>query len=80
MEKNKLNKIIEKEYKSPKSTKCWTEFWGYSFIICLFAGIWYAPMRGRLISTSLISIFFAIMLTLVDNNKEKKFKLKQKKE
>jgi len=50
--------------------KFWIEFWGYAWLLFLIAGVWYAPMRWRLISTSIISIFISIILVIVENNKK----------
>ena len=73
--------MTEKEkYKSSKFGKYFIEICGWIFLIGIPLGIWLNDYRWKIICTSLFAIFLAIVLTLVDNVKEKKFNEDKKNE
>lgn len=66
--------MTEKEkYKSSKSYKYSVEILGWIFIMGIPLGIWLNDYRWKIIFTSLFAIFIAIIITIVDQAKEKKF-------
>lgn len=64
---------MKDKYKSPKFERYFTEILGLIFLIGIPLGIWLDNYRWKLIFTSVFAIFIAIILTVVDNAKEKKF-------
>jgi len=63
----------KKKYKTKFKDKLVIEALGWTWLIFLVAGIWYTPLRWRLIFTSFLAIFLAIILTSVEKDREKKF-------
>ncbi len=73
--------MTEKEkYKSSKFITYFVEILGWIFLIGIPLGIWLNDYRWKIIFTSLFAIFIAIILTLVENVKEKKLNEDKKNE
>jgi len=66
------------KYKTPRKREFLIESCGWLFLLSLFAGIWYNPLRWKLITTGIVFLFFAIIYTIIENDKEKEFKEKLK--
>ena len=66
--------MTEKEkYKSSKFDTYFVEILGVIFLIGIPLGIWLDNYRWKIIFTSLFVIFIAIMISIAENVKEKKF-------
>ena len=65
------------EYKTPRITKFYIELYGWIFVICLFGSIWIGEYRWQLFFTSVVCIIFAIVLTMIETEKEKKFNIEK---
>jgi len=62
--------------KKNKSLRFAIEFWGWSFLVLLFVGIWIPKYRWRLISTSIVCIIIYFLDVLVLLRREKKYEKK----
>lgn len=67
------------KYQSPKFERYFTEILGFIFLIGIPLGIWLDNYRWKLIFTSFFAIFIAIMISIVESHKEKKFNEENKK-
>jgi len=62
------------KYKSSILRSIFIEILGWTFIVGIFIGIWWAPYRWRFIFTSLFAIFLALVIDFFDKAEEEKFK------
>lgn len=61
------------KYKTTFITAFIIKLLGYLTLFCFFAGVWYEPMRWRLIITSISTFALALLFTFVEQDRKKKF-------